>query len=85
MTRDITPKPPRQQKAPHQRAQEQLDVAKRAAEKLLRQRNAAETEFKRLDGELAAAVARRDHLAVHPDLQSTTPTSTTRNQSGDDA
>jgi hypothetical protein len=77
----------RQHKTPKQRAQEQLDVAKRAAEKLVRQRNDAQAQLDRLALEAAAAVARRDYLAAHPDLQdtSTTASSTTRNQSGDTA
>ena len=65
----------RQKKTPRQRAQEQLDAAKRAAEKLVRQRNAAQAEHERLSHEVAAAIARRDYLAQHPDL--THPTSTT--------
>lgn len=74
----------RQQKTPRQRAQEQLDVAKRVAEKLLRQRNDAQAQLDRLQLEADAAVARRDYLAQHPDLHTITP-STTRNQSGDTA
>jgi hypothetical protein len=75
----------RQQKTPQQRAQEQLDAATRIADRLTRQAEKVRIELGRLNRERDAAVVRRDYLAAHPDLQSTTTSSTTRNQSGDRA
>lgn len=60
--------------------------ATRVADRLTRQAKKARTELDRLNRDRDAAVVRRDYLAQHPDLQSTSTTkSTTRNQSGDTA
>lgn len=76
----------RQQKTPRQRAQEQLDLATRVADRLTRQAKKARTELDRLNRERDAAVVRRDYLAQHPDLKSTTSkTSSTTTPRGDTA
>jgi hypothetical protein len=77
-------KSPRRHKTPQQRAQEQLDIATRLANRLTTQAKKARADLARLDRERDTAVVRRDYLAAHPDLQhTTTEPSTTRNQSGD--
>ena len=62
----------RQTKTPRQRAEEALAVANRAVVRLDRKVDALSAELAGLRREHAAAIARRDHLAQHPDL----PTST---------
>lgn len=59
----------RQRKTPAQRAQEQLDIATRAVERLTVKRTTLATELEEISAERDAAIARRDHLAQHPDLQ----------------
>lgn len=66
----------RQSKTPQQRAQEALDVAKRATLRLNRKRDALQEELVHIEAELDAAVVRRDYLAQHPDLQQNTTTTT---------
>lgn len=69
----------RQQKTPRQRAQEQLEVAERLVARLTDKRATLRAEFAAIDAEHAAAVARRDHLKQHPDLQQTPTTTTEEN------
>ena len=73
----------RQTKTPRQRAEEALAVANRAVVRLDRKVDALTAELAGLRREHTAAIARRDHLATHPDLQPetqqhpTTPTGDT--------
>lgn len=69
----------RRNKTPAERAQEAYDVAARIADRLRAKRDAAEADLERLDREHAAAAARRDYLAQHPDL----PKQPTTQKSGD--
>lgn len=66
----------RQTKTPKQRAEEQLATAKRVAARLDRKRDALQEELAAITRELDAALARRDYLAKHPDLQQNTTTTT---------
>lgn len=59
----------RQAKTPRQRAEEALAVANRHVVRLDRKVDALATELATLRRERAAAIARRDHLKTHPDLQ----------------
>lgn len=70
----------KQRKTPQQRAQEQLDVATRIADRLTTQTTKARADLDRLNRERDAAVARRDYLAQHPDLPKKKPSTT---QTGD--
>jgi hypothetical protein len=65
----------RQQKTPRQRAQEQLDVANRAVVRLDKKVDQLKTDLTAVEREHKAAIARRDHLAQHPDLEQN-PTTT---------
>lgn len=67
----------KQRKTAAQRAQEALDVQARIAERLIDQTARAKAEYERLEADRAAAVARRDYLAGHPDLPQQNPSSTT--------
>lgn len=58
----------RQTKTPRQRAEEQLAVANRTVVRLDRKVDDLAAELAGLRREHAAAIARRDHLATHPDL-----------------
>lgn len=66
----------RQQKTPRQRAEEQLAIANRAVVRLDRKVDDLTTQLAVLRREQTAAIARRDHLATHPDLQHNPTTST---------
>ncbi|WP_133058959.1 hypothetical protein [Nocardioides sp. PD653] len=63
----------RQQKTPRQRAEEQLAIANRAVERLNTKAKALRQELDAVDREHRAALARRDHLATHPDLHAVGP------------
>jgi vacuolar-type H+-ATPase subunit D/Vma8 len=64
----------RQTKTPQQRAQEQLDAAKRHKERLKTKRDALAAELDQVNREYEAAGARHSFLLKHPDLaQPTTP------------
>lgn len=65
----------RQQETPRQRAEEQLAVAERAATRLQARREQLAAELAQITRDHKQAVARRDHLAQHPDLPHD-PTST---------
>lgn len=65
----------RQTKTPRQRAEEALALANRQVIRLDRKVDALRIELAELEREQAAAIARRDHLAKHPDLTNT-PTTT---------
>lgn len=64
----------RQPKTPKQRAQEQLDVANRLVIRLDKKVDRLRGELVVLERERDAAIARRDHLRIHPDLATPTPT-----------
>jgi hypothetical protein len=66
----------RQTKTPRQRAEEQLGVADRVVRRLAKTKTRLTAELKATTDEYDAAVARRDHLKKHPDLEkhpTTTP------------
>lgn len=71
----------RQTKTPKQRAQEQLDTARRIEKRLARRRDTLRSELADITTEHDAAAARVEFLAKHPDLhlhqQQTRSTSTT--------
>lgn len=68
----------RQTKTPRQRAEEALAIADRAHDRLTTKARDLRSELEDVEREQRAALARRDHLAQHPDLQQH-PT----NQAGD--
>jgi len=59
----------RQRKTPQQRAQERLDVATRAVDRIAAKIAEHESELTKLRAEHAEHVRRRDHFAGDPDLQ----------------
>ncbi len=67
----------RQHKTPRQRAEEALAVEQRRVERLFAKREQLTAELTGLEDELHEARVRRDYLAQHPDLNSTTPTTRT--------
>ena len=68
----------RQTKTPRQRAEEQLAVADRQEKRLRQKARELRAQLDDLEREHRAAIARRDHLATHPDLkQNTTSTGAT--------
>jgi hypothetical protein len=69
----------RQQKTPQQRAEEQLGVADRLVSKLTKKAKTLRGELDDVEREQRAAVARRNYLKQHPDLQ---PQATTSTQPG---
>ncbi|MBA2952141.1 hypothetical protein GON03_19180 [Nocardioides sp. MAH-18] len=71
----------RQAKTPRQRAEEALAVATRQEKRLRARARDLRSQLEEAEREHRAALARRDHLATHPDLQPY-PTSTS---TGDDA
>lgn len=58
----------RQHKTPKQRAQEQLDTARRIEKRLARRRDTLRSELADITTEHDAAAARVEFLAKHPDL-----------------
>lgn len=62
------PKAERRKKTPQERAQEQLDVATRIAERLGAKAKALRTELDEVEREHRAALRRQDFLSQHPDL-----------------
>lgn len=64
----------RQAKTPKQRAQEQLDTARRIEKRLAKRRDVLRSDLTDVTAEHDAAVARVEYLAKHPDLQPTTST-----------
>ena len=66
----------RQTKTPRQRAEEALAVAERHVKRLATKGTALRKELEAIDTEYDQAVARRDYLTQHPDLQHQPPTST---------
>ena len=61
----------RQAKTPRQRAEEALAVADRLVSRLEKKRDELTTDLRVIERELVSQVARRDHLANHPDLPQT--------------
>lgn len=59
----------RQTKTPRQRAEEQLAAADRQEKRLRAKARELRTQLEDIEREHRAALARRDHLATHPDLQ----------------
>jgi hypothetical protein len=63
----------RQLKTPQQRAREAYDVAARTVERIEKRLKAAQAQVDEVKAEHAAAVARRDYAAGHPDLVADEP------------
>jgi len=66
----------RQHKTPRQRAEEARDLEQRRVERLTAKAETLRRELAFVDADLEDAVRRRDYLAQHPDLNTST-TSTT--------
>lgn len=67
-TRTTAAKAARSSKTPAERAQEAFDTAVRVTKRIEDRIAKAKAEVAELEGELAAAVKRRDYLGQNPDL-----------------